>query len=195
MGDGVRQARRPCPSDDRRPDLTSLRHVAPWLRRSVTSGSASAMARTRSSSRAVTETTLTHRAGNASRIARSGAGRRTALPGRPALLLASGDEDRDLAIGPLLVFGVRRIGGDGPLPPPRALFARDLTDSRVERLGAVLDDDLIGIGREVGVPDGVLGSPALRGHEGVLSVVLNPHQRDLAHGPTLVAAHRHDDHR
>src|SRR5438445_11096604 len=38
-----------------------------------------------------------------------------------ALTLSAGDEHRDLPLCPLLVLGVRRIGGDSPLPPDGAL--------------------------------------------------------------------------
>src|SRR5207248_1608170 len=71
-------------------------------------------------------------------------GRRT----RRRPLLAGRHEDRDLPVGALLVLGVRRVGGDGPLPPGGLLVAGDLTDPSLEELVTVLDDDLVGVGLE-----------------------------------------------
>jgi len=46
------------------------------------------------------------------------------------LLLAARDEHRDLAAGPLLVLGVRWVGGHGALPPGSALVAGDLATAQ-----------------------------------------------------------------
>ena len=88
-------------------------------------------------------------------------------------------EQRDLAVGPLLVVRVRRELGDAALPPLRPLGALgDPGDVRV-RLGAVLEVDL-GVGEEVVVPGRVLRSAALGGDGGVDAVLLHAHHRVLA---------------
>src|SRR5215831_13594658 len=45
------------------------------------------------------------------------------------------DEHRDLAGGLLLIFGVGRVGGDGPLPPLGPLVPRDLPGDHVPPAG------------------------------------------------------------
>src|SRR4051812_26022018 len=92
----------------------------------------------------------------------------------------TGDEDRDPAVGLLLVLGVRRERLHRAGPPLLALRALlELADARVERLAAVLDRHRLRVGLEVPVPDGVLRPPALGGDERVLAVVLDAHERGL----------------
>ncbi len=111
----------------------------------------------------------------------------------PASGAARRDEHRDDAFGLALVVRVVGVGGDGPVPPPRALVAFELADFDRERLGPVLDEHLVGMRFEVVVPDRMRGRAAHRRDERVLAVVLDAHQRDLADLAALVAAHRDDD--
>src|SRR5439155_26480226 len=79
----------------------------------------------------------------------------------------------------LLVFGVRRVGGDRALPPPGTLVPRELPGDHVPLASAVLQ--LHGrVGAQVVVPARVGGSPALRRDRGITAVVLDPHHRRLA---------------
>src|SRR5579875_1093143 len=99
-------------------------------------------------------------------------------------------------LGLLLVLGVRRVGGDRPLPPDSSLLAAGFVHNGVERLGAVLDAHLVGGRDHVVVPAGVRGRSALGRDQGVLAAALDPHERslaDLAAAPAAVADdhHRH----
>src|SRR5207244_13464193 len=89
----------------------------------------------------------------------------------------------------------RPDGCAGSLPPfvPRLPAAQ--ADTYLERLRSVLDGDLIGVGYQVVVPEGVVGCSALRAHQGVLAFVLNPHEGDLPYLSGPAAAHGDDDHR
>src|SRR5215467_3102143 len=94
----------------------------------------------------------------------------------------------------LLIFGVVGPGGHGPLPPGRALVAGYLS-----RLVVLLDRAVLQfhmrVRRQVVVPDGVAGSTAQGGHDGIVAIVFDPHQRGLAYLPRLGAHRRQDDHR
>ena len=103
------------------------------------------------------------------------------------------DEDRDLPVRLLLVVGVRRVRGDGPLPPLGLLRAGDLAGRHVLLDRAVLELDMR-VGLDVVVPDRVLGRAAQRGDHRVTPVVLHPHQRGLAELAALRAPRgQHDD--
>src|SRR5215467_16187973 len=71
------------------------------------------------------------------------------------------DENGNLAGGPLLVFGVRRVGGHRALPPPRPFLPGDLAGDHVLPAGAVLELDER-VGAEVVVPARMGGGSALR---------------------------------
>src|SRR5215469_7129781 len=94
----------------------------------------------------------------------------------------------------LLIFRVVRPGGHGPLPPGRALVAGNLP-----RLVVLLDRAILQfhmrVPGQVVVPDGVAGRTAQRRHDGVVAIMLDPHQRRLAYLPRLRAHRRQDDHR
>jgi hypothetical protein len=55
-------------------------------------------------------------------------------------------------MGPPLVLRVRRVGGDGTLPPCGALITDQFADRHLEWLRGVLDGDLIAVGLGVVVP-------------------------------------------
>jgi hypothetical protein len=118
-----------------------------------------------------------------------------AVLARTELRLPAGDEDGDLPCRALLILGVRRVGGDGALPPLGALIAAHLTYVHLERLRTILNHHLVRTGLQVVVPDGVLGRAAHGRHQRVFPAVLDPHQRNLADRTRLVPPHRHDDHR
>src|ERR1700722_2639950 len=103
-------------------------------------------------------------------------------------------EHRDQPIGLLLVLRVRRVGGDRPLPPRRALVAGHLARGELERVRSVLDHDLR-VGPEVVHPDRVLGSAAHRPDRHVVALMLDPHQRGLTHRAGLGAPVGDDHHR
>src|SRR5712691_7542407 len=112
-------------------------------------------------------------------------------------LLAVGgfqDEDRDLAGGLLLVLAVRGDGGHRALPPLRPLLAGELPGDHVHAVRAVLELD----GRvrpEVVVPVGMLRGTALGRHRRIPAVMLDPHQRGLAHLAAADPAIGDDHHR
>src|SRR5690606_31115434 len=89
------------------------------------------------------------------------------------------DDDRDRALGLLLIVRVRREGRHGTLPPDLALRAGHLARGVGGAHRTVLELDG-GVGEEVRVPLRVRGRTALGGHDGVLALVLDPHQRGLA---------------
>ena len=93
----------------------------------------------------------------------------------------------------LLIFRVIRPGGHGPLPPARALVAENLP-----RLVVLLDRAILQfhmrVRGQVVVPDGVAGRTAQRRHDGIVTIVFDPHQRRLAYLPRLRAHRRQDDH-
>src|SRR3954466_2439293 len=104
-------------------------------------------------------------------------GTRGNAPGSSASALQQ--EDGDLAVGLLLVLGVRRGLRDAPLPPLLALLALGQAGAVLVRLGAVLEiDDRVG--QEVVVPGRVGRGAALGGDGGVHAVVLHAHDRVLA---------------
>src|SRR5215212_9747043 len=92
-------------------------------------------------------------------------------------------------------LGVRRICGDGALPPDLPFLALELACVDVEPIGTVLDHQGIGIRLEVVIPVRMLRSAALRGHHGVRAVVLHPHQGNLPDLAALPAPGREDHHR
>src|SRR5262249_55405636 len=115
------------------------------------------------------------------------------------------DEHGNLAGGPLLVFGVRRVGSYRAPPPlgpflPRDLPgdpvppARGLPVDHVLPAGAVLEFDER-VGAEVVVPARVGGGSALRRDRGITAVMLDPHHRCLAELAAARAAVGDDHHR
>jgi hydroxyacylglutathione hydrolase len=106
-------------------------------------------------------------------------------PGDPGGELGAGplkEEDRDEPVGLLLVLRVRREGRDRPLPPGGALVAGDLAGRHLPRARPVLHHYLRVLAQVVH-PDGVLGGAALGADRRVDALVLDPHQRSLAHRP------------
>ena len=89
-------------------------------------------------------------------------------------------QDGDDPVGPLLVLGVRGVGGDGPLPPQGPLVALDLAGHPVRLLPGRPGARRAGRRRRLAYQWGWVGRPALRGDERVDPVVLDPHQRGLA---------------
>src|SRR5690348_3180556 len=104
------------------------------------------------------------------------------------------DEYGNLAGGPLLVFGVRRVGGHRALPPPGPFLPGDLPGDHVLPAGAVLELDER-VGAEVVVPARVGGCSALRRDRGVTAVMLDPHHRCLAELAAARPAVGDDHHR
>ncbi len=84
--------------------------------------------------------------------------------------------------------------GSGPFPPLPSFITGDQPDLGIERLGAVLDHHL-GIGYQIAIPARVLGGATLGCHQGVVAIVLHPHEGDLADLSRLVASHCDDDNR
>ena len=121
-----------------------------------------------------------------------GVGYKTPVPLAPADPLE--DEHRDLARGLLLVLRVRRIRGDRPLPPLRALVAGHLARDHLPPLRAILELDPR-VRAEVVVPEGMRRRAALRRHGRIAPIVLHPHHRRLAHLAAARAAIRDDHHR
>src|SRR5579859_5241426 len=75
-------------------------------------------------------------------VAEPGGEFRCAVPDAArGLFLAGRNEDRDLAVGLLLVVGIGRVGGDGAIPPAAALVAAELANLGLKWLWAVLDGD------------------------------------------------------
>jgi glyoxylase-like metal-dependent hydrolase (beta-lactamase superfamily II) len=122
-------------------------------------------------------------------------GRAAGAPGvAPGLTPLLQDEDRNEPVGPLLVFGVRRVGSDRALPPGSAFLAADLAGGRLPLVRAVLDLN-VRVGEEVVVPQRVLRRAALGRDSEVGTLVLDAHQRGLADLAGLGAAVRDDDDR
>ena len=126
----------------------------------------------RGAKRTVTATPFTVFADDVT-LGRPRAGRRAALTGSGGAL---DQEDGDLPVGLLLVLGVRREGGHGPLPPLGLLLAGDLAGHAVPGLRAVLDGHLVRVRAQVGHPRRVRRGAALRADHHVRAVVLDPHQ-------------------
>src|ERR1043166_4116712 len=78
-------------------------------------------------------------------------------------------DDRDLALGLLLVVGIGRPEFERLLPELRALGTGRGAGPRLHLLGADLHFDL-GVGEEVAVPAGMLGRAALRGDDNVAAI-------------------------
>jgi Putative neutral zinc metallopeptidase len=118
-------------------------------------------------------------------------------PCRSDETLGSGrsNEDRNHSVSLLLVVKVRREDSGCSLPPRGALFAEDFTDGHIEWGGAVLNRDRFRRCDQVVVPTGVRRLAAHGRDEGILTVMLNPHQCDLSDVAGFGPDHRHNDHR
>src|SRR5690242_2643030 len=98
--------------------------------------------------------------------------------------------DRDLPVGHLLlVVGVGRPERDGLLPEIGAFGAAGGASAHLLLLGADLDLD-IGVGEEVLVPAGMLGSAALGGDDEVAVAGLAVEQREQELLPRLAPRRR-----
>ena len=103
-------------------------------------------------------------------------------------------EYRNRPGGLLLIFGVVRPGGHGPLPPGRAFVAENLPRLVILPDRAILQFHMRVPGQVV-VPDGVARRTAQRRHDGIVAVVFDPHQRRLAYLSRLRSHRGQDDHR